>query len=104
MPVYSPAPMIVAKTRKFVRRFEEANATSARNARTLEELNLRRSLIFMRYLKLGVFIEASPQRYFLSHENLYGYNERRRKRMTVVFAVLAIIVAIAMVYSYVTKS
>jgi len=103
MPVFSPAPMIIAKTRRIILRFQNADATSPRNARTLEELNLRHGLIFRRLLRKGVIVEASPQRYYLNRENLFEYNEIRRSRIKVLLLVIAVIIIIAAIYGFFDK-
>jgi len=104
MYAFSPAPIIVAKTRRILRKFEDADATSPGNTRTLEELGLRHSLIFRKLLRQGVFVEASPRRYYLNRENLVEYNERRRIRKTIAFAVLALLVIMGIIYSFFIKS
>lgn len=103
MPVISPAPMIIAKTRRIIRRFENADATSPQNARTLEELNLHHGLIFRRLLRKEVIVEASPQRYYLNHEHLLNYENSRKIRMKAVLVIIAVIVIIAMIYNFITK-
>ncbi len=100
----SPAPMIIAKTRRIFRRFEDADATSPRNARTLEELNLRHGLIIRRLLRKEVIVEASPQRYYLNREHLLNYENSRKIRMKTVLVVIAVIVIFAMIYNYISKS
>jgi hypothetical protein len=103
MCAFSPAPIIVAKTRRIFRRFEDAGATSPGNARTIEELDLYHGLIFSRLLKQGVIIEATPQRYYLNRENLLDYSERRKFRKTIILAIFAILVIIGVIYSFFAK-
>lgn len=104
MPVISPAPMIIAKTRRIIRRFENVDATSPGNARTLEELNLRHGLILGRLLRKEVIVEASPQRYYLNRRNLPNFEESRKTRMKVVLVIIAVIVIFAMIYNFIAKS
>ena len=104
MPVFSPAPMIIAKTRRIILRFQNADATSPRNARTLEELNLRHGLILRRLIRKGFIVEASPQRYYLNREQLLNYEESRKIRIKTILVVMAVIVIFAMIYNYISKS
>jgi len=104
MPVISPAPMIIAKARKIIRRFEDADATSPRKARTLEELNLRNGLIIRRLLRKEVIVEASPQRYYLNREHLLNYENSRKIRRNAVLVIIAVIVIFAMIYNFITQS
>lgn len=104
MPVISPAPMIIAKTRRIIRRFENADATSAQNARTLEELNLRHGLILRRLLRKEVVVEASSQRYYLNREHLLNYENSRKTRMKAVLVIIAVILIFAMIYNFIAKS
>jgi len=104
MPVISPAPMIIAKTRRIVRRFENADATSPKNARTLEELNLRHGLILRRLIRKEVIVEASPQRFYLNRGNLLNFEESRKIRMKAVLVIIAVIVIFAMIYNFIAKS
>jgi hypothetical protein len=99
----SPAPMIIAKTRRIIRRFEEADATSPRKARTIDELGLYHGLIFKRLLKQGVIIEASPRRYYLSRENTIEYERVRQTRIKIMLVIMAVIVIIAVIYSSLMK-
>ncbi len=96
---FSPATLIVAKTRRIFRRFEEARATSPGYARTPDELGLYHGLIFRRLVNQGVLIEASPGRYYLSHENQLEYNTRRQARIKIILGVIVIIIAIAVIFN-----
>jgi hypothetical protein len=84
--------IIIAKIRKFIRRFKETGTTSPQNAKTLEELNIDRRFAFRKMLKQGVIIEASPNKYYLHEENLAGYNNTRRMIMLVMILIIALII------------
>jgi len=104
LPVISPASWIIAKTRRIIRRFENADATSPRNARTLEELNIRHGLIFRRLLRKAVIVEASPQRHYLNRKHLLNFEESRKIRIKAVLVIIAVIVIFAMIYNFIAKS
>ena len=101
MITFSPGPMIIAKTRRIFRRFEDAGATSPRDAKTLEELGVFHGLIFKKLLRQGVIIEASPQRYYLSHEIKLEYNQGRKTRIKILLLVVAVIIIIAAIYNFI---
>lgn len=96
--------MIAIKIRRIIRRFEDAQATSPRNAKTLDELGLWHSLVFTRLVNQSVFIESNPGRYFLHRVNLAIYNQRRRTRMMAVLVMIGVILIVALFFNYFQNS
>jgi hypothetical protein len=72
------AVIVAVKFRKMISRFLDSGTTSPRNAKTLQELNIRAGLMFSRLLKREVIIEPVPGRYYLNEENLATYRHSRR--------------------------
>jgi len=86
--------VIVAIQKKYVRKFSAANAFDLKNAKSLEELDLRDRLIFRRMVDRGVFREAPNGKFYLDKDSLALFEERRRK----IFLVVLFFVLIVMVW------
>ena len=87
---------IVGRQNRYMRRFEEAGATSPADASTLEALGCRRSFSFGRLLQRGVFVEVEDGRYYLDVVSAEAFRARRRIVVLVAvgIAVVAVIVGI----------
>jgi uncharacterized membrane-anchored protein len=95
------AVIVVIRFHRFISRFKDSGTTTPKTAKTLEELNLKRRLIFNRLLYRRVLIEISSERYYLNEENLIEYYKARRIRMIVISGILILIILIdALVMNY----
>jgi hypothetical protein len=87
------AAIIVAlRFRLFVRRFIDTGTTNPQAAKTPEELNIRRRILFNRLLHRGVLIETSPGRFYLDEINLIEYKKVRRTWALIILGILIIII------------
>lgn len=88
---------IARKQNRYMRRFEDAEATSPANARTLDELRCRSSFAFRRLLGCGVFVEVSEGRYYIDLARAEAF--RARRRIVVLVAIgIAVVTAIVLVW------
>jgi hypothetical protein len=89
-------PMVVAaRIRKYYRRFYNAGATEAGNAKSLQSLGLHSSHIFKKMLLNQVFIETTPGYYYVSSDN---YNKFRLKRRTRALAIASVMILALMLF------
>jgi len=79
--------IVAGKQNRYMRRFEDAGATSPASARTPEELGCRQSFVFKRLVKQGVFVEAPGHRYYIDLVTAAAFRARRR---AVVLAIVGI--------------
>ena len=80
----SAAPVhVVAKGNRILRRFAELNAIDSQSARSLEELNLRRSVLFLRLQRRGVIVSPTPDHYYLDAEMAARWQRFRRISMLI---------------------
>lgn len=87
-----PAGAIISgKINRIIRQFELAGATSAKNAKTAEELNIRKGFLFQRLVSQHVLIGVPQNRYFLNQANFINYRANRRKRILIFLIILFII-------------
>jgi transcriptional regulator of aromatic amino acid metabolism len=70
--------VILAIQKRLVRKFRESCATVPRQATTLEELGLRRSFLFKRMEKKGIFRIAEGDRYYLDEDATEGHFRRAK--------------------------
>lgn len=80
--------IIVIRTKKLIKLFKQTGTTTPRSAKTVDELGTRHNLIFRKLVRREVLKEASPERYYLSEENLEDYLKRRRLRVFIVLMIL----------------
>lgn len=84
----SGAAVIVAKQNRLMRRFREAEATCPKTALTLEQMRCPDSWIFRRLMARGVFVEATPGRYYIDEAAADDFVRMRRARMLWILAVV----------------
>ena len=80
---------ILRRERTVVRRFREAAATAPAAARTLDEMQMRRTAGLRRLRHRAVIREAAPERFYLDEE-VWEAVGRSRRRVSI--AVLCLIV------------
>jgi hypothetical protein len=86
----SAAAVIIYRQRQFVIRFLEAGATSPATARSLDDLDMRTHWIFRRMARAGVFLEVSPDRWYLDTAGWHKFEQRQKRRVVRFIGVFAI--------------
>lgn len=79
--------IVVAVNKRLINRFKDTGATNPNSARSLDELNTRRSLIFRRYVRRGILIEFNS-RYYLDEQRLVEYKSKKRRILIPVIILL----------------
>lgn len=93
----SGAIAIVARQKKYMRRFQEAGAVSPETAVDLEQIGCRESLIFRRLVERGVFLTTPQGKYYIDMTAAGIFLKGRRERaLTVLLIGLAFV--IVMIY------
>ena len=91
----NPAPIILRRQGQIVRRFREAEVTSPRAARALDELGIQSSWLFRRMARKGIFVAVSPDRWYLDLEVLAEFERRRRRWFLIVMgACMVLLIAL----------
>ena len=91
----SAGAIIAAKQNKYSRKFRDAGATDAQNAKTLKEVGCLNSLVFHRLVDRGVFVAVSDLRFHLDEAAAEAFLTRRRNVMlSLVCLVLAVILVL----------
>jgi|WetSurMetagenome_2_1015567.scaffolds.fasta_scaffold187988_3 hypothetical protein len=83
--------IVVLRIKKLINRYKISGTISPQSAKTLKELNIRRSLVLRKLLRRNVIIESAPGKFYLQENNLIEYLKNRRRRMKTVVIILMII-------------
>lgn len=75
-----------------VSRLRMAGATSAQQARTLEELGISRGLVLRRLRERAVIRQAGPDRFYLDEQSWEAVRRGRRRAIHVSWVIVLIIV------------
>ncbi len=86
----SAAAVIIYRQRQFVIRFLEVGATSPATARSLDDLGMRTHWVFRRMARQGVFLQASPDRWYFDPAGWQRFERRQRQRVVTFIGVFAI--------------
>lgn len=84
--------IVALRFKLFVRRFTDTGTTYPQVAKTPEELNIRRRMLFNRLLHRGVLIETSPGRFYLDENNLIEYKKVRRSWALIILGILILFI------------
>jgi hypothetical protein len=87
--------IILWMQKRLVQKFREACATLPNQAMTLQDLGIRRSFIFKRMVRKGIFRLAGEDRYYLDEE---ASEHHFRRAKTLIFAAAGIAVAVLLLY------
>ena len=81
--------------RRLVRKFREACATVPKQATTLQELGIRRSFVFKRMVRKGIFCLVGEDRYYLDEEA----SERHFRRAKIgIFVAVGVVLVVLLIY------
>ena len=89
--------IILARERRMVGRLRTAGATSAQQARTLEELGISSGVILRRLRERAVVREAGPDRYYLDEPSWEAVRRGRRRAINVL-GVIVLVVLFALLF------
>ena len=89
------APVVHHLQNRVMRRFHQRQAVGATNAKTLQDIGQRRSLVFQYLVKRGVIVQNGPGLYYLDPESEADFRRRRFRFVVIVLGVGLIILAIA---------
>ena len=78
---------VIRKERKVVRRFQEAGATTPTQAKSLEDLGIKRGVGLRRLRERAAIREAAPERYYLD-EGVWRTIQRQRKRQALIVIIV----------------
>lgn len=97
----SAAAVIMRRRKKFIRRFREKGATSRECAIAFSEVRMRRSWIFEKMVRQGVFISVGGDRYFMDEQAADHFLRAQRARalsfgclLIILFVVYLILAAV----------
>jgi len=82
--------VVVMHQNRLMRRFQDAQATDLKSAKSLAEIGCRNSWIFRRMVARGVFIETDAGRFY-TDEEAAGRFVKRRWQIAFIFLAVVII-------------
>lgn len=82
--------VVVAGTKRIIRAFRRAEATSPGTAKTPEEIGCRRNLSFRKLERRGVLVDASGGRYYLDEDAAEEFATYRRTIFLLSLAVILV--------------
>ncbi len=88
------AAIIIAMQNKCLRRFLEHNALSPDQAKTVEELGLRKNPFFNRFLRRGILVQTSEDRYYMIPEKAEEFKRQRKRHVFIALAVILAAIAL----------
>ncbi|MEO6718955.1 MAG: hypothetical protein ABIN67_01275 [Ferruginibacter sp.] len=86
---------IIARRKKYIRAFKNANATCVQQAISLNDLGMRKGPIFNGLLRRDVIRHAERERYYLDEAVAKKMTEKRRKAAMIALIVILLALAIA---------
>lgn len=87
----SAAAVIAMRRKRLVKRFREAGAIDPEHAVTLEALGERRSWIFSRMARQGVFLPAQGGRYYMDDRVAVAFLRQYRIRALLLGSILLLV-------------
>jgi len=85
---------IIAKKKKYIRAFRNANALSIQQAIGANELGIKKGPIFNKLLREGVIREADNERFYLDEATEREVTTRRRKTVSIILFVILLALAV----------
>ena len=92
--------IVVIRIKKIINGFLKSGTTNPKAAKTAEELNIRRGLLFRRLVSRNVLIEPAPGRFYLHEENLEKYYRSRRMTLVAIFFVVGLFILADLVFTH----
>lgn len=84
-------PVHIIKQSRYIKAFQRAGAVDEANARTLEELHLRDSIVFKRMITQGIFVFCKDERYYLNVPLVEVFRANRHYFLRIFFLVFLIL-------------
>jgi hypothetical protein len=86
---------IIIKQNQYMRKFREAGATNPDAARTLAELDIRKTGIFRKLEDQGVFVPGRrPETFYMHEAAASDFIEARRRRVFYTMLLLLVVAAV----------
>lgn len=92
--------VIIARTRKYIRVFKRAMATTPGSAINIREHGINKSLIFNKLVRQHIIIKADNDQYYLDEKREH---EVMKKKRAIVITVMAVMIIIAMLITAMYK-
>ena len=91
--------VVVLHQNRLMRRFQDAEATDLKSAKSLAEVGCRSSWIFRRMVARGVFIETDDGRFYMDEDSARRFVKRRWRVAFIFLAVVIVLFAILQMFS-----
>lgn len=86
--------VILLKQKKYIKLFRKVGAIDAEHSISLNDFGIRKSLVFNKMIRRGIFIQCESGKYYINNqaaEDLINLRSRRAK-ITIIIAVVAFLV------------
>lgn len=90
----SAASVVIRRQNQYIDRFNRLGATDAEHAIYPEEVNIRRSFLFIRMVDRGVFVPCQDGRYYIDNQAAVRFKDMRRQRLMAVLIVIIFMIII----------
>ena len=91
---------VVMHQNRLMRRFQDAEVTSPKSAKSLADMGCRNSWIFRRMVVRGVFVETGDGRFYMDENAAQVFVKMRRRRMLTFFVVAIVICVVWLVFCW----
>ena len=91
---------VIMHQNRLIRRFQEAEATRPKSAKSLMDIGCRNSWVFRRMVAKGVFVETRDGRYYMDEGAARLFVAARRRRMLTFLAVAVVICLVWLVFCW----
>ena len=91
---------VIMHQNRLMRRFQDAEATGPKSAKSLMDIGCRNSWVFRRMVAKGVFVETRDGRYYMDEGAARLFVAARRRRMLTFLAVAVVICLIWLVFCW----
>jgi hypothetical protein len=86
--------LVMIRIRKIIDTFKNSGTLSSQTAKSLGDLNIRKSFILKRLVRHKVLVENSFGQYYLQEDHLEGYYRNRRIKVIIIAMILMILICI----------
>lgn len=87
----SAGAVVIKRQNQIIRAFRDAGATFADNAKSLDEVHCRKSLIFRRLVSKGVIVKCDDEKYYIDNRVADSFLTKRRRNVLIALFVAVIL-------------
>jgi hypothetical protein len=90
--------VVTIPSKTYIRKFQEVNATSPEDARTLADLGLPDTWVFRHMLSNGVFVPCEEGRFYLQQATARAFLKAEGRRLVIGGAILLLLLSLYVIW------